>query len=86
MPSLEGPGDRERELSTLEIFEARLADPHRLLGGGCESVLGRALCTEDVATVSAVVLRGGVRVGSRESQLGGWAVRLCRLLFCSLCI
>lgn len=60
MPSLEGPGDRERELSTLEIFEARLADPHRLLGGGCESVLGRALCTEDVATVSAVVLWEGM--------------------------
>lgn len=58
MPSLEGPGDRE--LSTLEIFEARLADPHRLLGGGCESVLGRALCTEDVATVSAVVLWEGM--------------------------
>lgn len=52
------------ELSALELLEARLAHPHRLLGGRRQGVLGRALGAEDVAAVPAVVLLGGG--GDRE--------------------
>lgn len=48
--------------SALELLEARLAHPHRLLRGRRQGVLGRALGAEDVATVPAVVL-GGDREG-----------------------
>lgn len=43
--------------SALELVEARLADPHGLFGRRREGVPHRALGAEDVAAVSAVVLR-----------------------------
>lgn len=60
MPLLGYWGGGGRGVSGLEIFEACFTNPHRLLGGGYEGVLGGALCTEDVATVSAVVLWEGM--------------------------
>lgn len=42
--------------SALELIKAVVTHSNGLLGGGCEGVAGRALCTEDVPAVSAVVL------------------------------
>lgn len=61
--------------SALELLEARLAHPHRLLGGRRQGVLGRALGAEDVAAVPAVVLGG-----SREQGRGGLAKREATLV------
>lgn len=66
---------REGE-SALELLEAGLTDPDGLFGGWREGVPRRTLSTEDVATVSAVVLnnrREGERRGSPGERRGsGW--------------
>lgn len=59
---MSGVGGQGVGVSALELLEARLAHPHRLLGGRRQGVLGRALGAEDVAAVPAVVL-GGDREG-----------------------
>ena len=57
--------------SALELVEAALTDPHRLLGGGREGVAARALGAVDVSTVSAVVL--GQRQGCIISMITVWS-------------
>lgn len=69
--------------SALELLEARLTHPDRLLGGRRQGVLGRALGAEDVAAVPAVVL-GGDRVGGwrdRKPLVSAFGER--RLLPCA---
>lgn len=65
-----------RGTSALELLEARLAHPYWLFGGRRESVPRRTLRTENVSTMSAVVLdihRGEIQ--DRQSIMRYYAVK-----------
>lgn len=51
-----GKGGERKKKSALELLEARLAHPYWLFRGRSEGVLRRTLGTENVSTMSAVVL------------------------------
>lgn len=54
--------------SALEFLEAGLTNPHWLFRRRREGVLGRTLSTENVSTVSAMVLD----VQKRRESKGAW--------------